>query len=115
MGNNGGTSGKAKSASHFSDKQIAHTVKDSQAIEVTLPSGDSVVGWVYGMDAYHWGVIDQAGVCHVLHKTGASFRIHDLVIEDLPEDRSKVIEATTRSFRAYVMRTFFNCQPAAAS
>lgn len=95
-----------KRGSTFSDKQIAKTVRDGKAIEFSLVDGVSLTGWVYGMDDFHWGVVDGGGRTHLVHKAAAT-RVSILDSEGAPP---AVVTEVAGRFRDYVMKTYFGQQ-----
>jgi hypothetical protein len=99
-----------KSGSHFSDRQIAQAVKDGKPLRVAFPDGESIEGWVYGADDYHWGIVDAGGTTHLIHKSAPRVTVLDHYYSDLPE----VVEKIAGPFRDWVMREHFNSQTAAA-
>jgi hypothetical protein len=100
-----GTASKrpTKRGSHFSDKQIAQTVKDGNAVDFTLLGGSRVQGWVFGMDDYHWGVVDASGGTHLIHKAAAA-KVSILDATHMP----RAVQDVVGPFRDYVTRTFFS-------
>lgn len=97
-----------KSGSHFSDRQIASAVKDGHALRVVLPNGDAIEGWVFGVDNYHWGIVDAGGSTHLVHKSAPCVSVLDWLT--MPP----TLEEIVGPFRDYVMREHFG-QTVAAS
>lgn len=100
--------------STFSDRQIFAAVKDGRAIEFVLPATTErkVIGWVYGVDDYHWGVVDQRGSTFLVHKSAPLLQILPARLDQLSEHVRDCVEPLVAPFRAYVMREHFKHDPA---
>jgi hypothetical protein len=79
---------RPRSASSFSDKQILAAAKHSKVVTVSLPSGETVEGWICGLDAFHWGVVDSSGRVYLIHKSVPSLQIGAAC--EMPELAAKI-------------------------
>lgn len=98
---------RTRSGSYFADKQIAHTVKDGKAIEVLLPDGNKVIGWVFGADNYHWGLVSLFGDVILVHKSAPMVTVTEHMLSKQDADHRRDIESLVAPFRDYVMREHF--------
>lgn len=94
--------------SHFTDKQIAQSVKDGRAVHVTLLDGRTVLGWVYGMDDFHWGLVTLDGSKVLVHKSApfVEFTVH--LLAQQTSAVQALIEPVVTPFRAHVVETVFS-------
>lgn len=99
-------SGITKPGSSFMEKQIAFAVKEGKQVCVTQPAGDVITGWVMGMDAYHWGVVDSIGRVHLVHKSN-TLTITPTLLDQAPEYARTMVEPVVAPFRDTVMRDYF--------
>jgi hypothetical protein len=100
----------ARRGSSFSDRQIAQTVKDGTAVRVTTLGDDgpeSITGWVFGMDDFHWGIVDGHGNKYLVHKTAPSLQIVDYPTLGTYAEKRDEIEALVEPFRRSVLRNHF--------
>ena len=88
------------------------SVKDRKAVRITLVTGEVLTGWIYGVDDYHWGLVEADGSTHMVHKTAPCLSVVDASIGDLREEYRSEVEALADPFRRYVMKHHFNSQPA---
>lgn len=93
----------------MSTKQVAHTVVDGKLIIFrpfpTFPDF-TITGYVYGMDDYHWAVVEPSGAKHLVHKGAPIFTLADestFDSEPLKESLTKLVGP----FRRYVEENFF--------
>lgn len=102
-----GTTSKrsTKRGSEFSDRQIAHAVRDRKMVKAILPNGEDVSGFVYGSDDYHWGIVTLDDRTLLVHKSATCVEILPWGVDDRPE--SSFIREVTEPFRDYVMQKFF--------
>lgn len=91
--------------SNFSDKQVAQSVKDRTPVRVTLADDSVIDGWIYGMDDFHWGIVDSGGDTYLVHKSAPALQFLSYPVLKTGE-RDSVAEKT-EPFRDYVMRNFF--------
>lgn len=106
----GGVSSKTgapKRGAHFSDKQIAQTVKDGRRVHIRVTDVDQVSGWVFGSDDYHWGLVDSAGAVWLVHKSAPLVQVTDDLLEDEAAHVREQVEPVVCGFRDYVMKTHF--------
>lgn len=101
-----GGNSASRRGSNFSDKQVAQSVKDRTPVRVLLADEYFVDGWIYGMDDFHWGIVDTAGDTHLVHKSAPTLQFLSYPVLK-PGEGGSVIEKT-EPFRDYVMRTFFS-------
>lgn len=110
------TAGTRRGA-RFSDKQIAHAVKDRKAITIVLPNGqDLITGFVYGMDDFHIGIVDEYSNTSLVHKSAAAaIRFTDNVMSSggQPGSIAEKIREICEPFRNRVMREHFSQTSAA--
>jgi hypothetical protein len=102
-----GSSASERRGSTFSDKQIYQTVRDRSLVVVYYPTGEPVTGIVYGMDDYHWGVVEADGTCHLVHKSSSHVTLTGRLA---PED----LRQRAEPFRSWVMKNHFRNQAPAA-
>lgn len=94
--------------SEMSNKQLARTVLHGRMITFRFPTGESITGYLCGMDDYHWMVVTpESGLKHLIHKGGASV----VTLADTSSYESEPLrdemEEVIGPFREYVNRTFF--------
>lgn len=104
---NGTSRSRSRSGSFFADKQIAYAVRDGVAVEVTLVGGQSVIGWVFGTDNYHWGLVSRMGEVSLIHKSAPCLKITEHKLSREPQDVQDVVNDLVGPFRDYVMREHF--------
>jgi len=107
-----GTS-SGRRGSNFSDKQVAQSVKDRTPVRVTLVDESVVDGWIYGMDDFHWGIVDTTGDTYLVHKSAPVLQFLSYPV--LTGEEGSAVTDKTEPFRDYVMRAIFNQQPQTAS
>jgi hypothetical protein len=92
--------------STMSDKQIAHAVVND--IPVTfriIGTGNplvEVVGWVCGVDDFHWNVVDAQGFTKLIHKTTAIVEPHSDSLAP-----TEAAEAVVAPFRKHIEATIY--------
>lgn len=59
----------------LSDKQVAQSVLDGKRVEATLPNGQSISGYVFGRDDYHWAIATPDGETVLVHKSIPALRV----------------------------------------
>ncbi len=65
-----------------------------------------MVGYVFGADDYHWALVTQSGVRHLIHKSAAVLVFgRESTYGDEP--RHEELEHLVRPFRDWVERTYF--------
>lgn len=95
-----GSAATARRGSSFSDKQIYASVKEGRQIRVTV-EGEPFEGWVYGVDDFHWGLVDAEGATVLVHKSAP-------VVVFLPSQKTTPrAERLVSSFRAWVLRSHY--------
>jgi hypothetical protein len=106
-------SSRTKSGAALSIKQLAHSVKDGRQVRFHLTTGDEIIGYVCGMDDYHWMVVTSSGTKHLLHKAGVVLLdlLPDPTLDQEPEQEA--LERVIGHFRAYIMEHHFK-QPMVA-
>lgn len=105
-----GTASKrsTKRGSEFSDKQIAYAVRDRRQVIAHMSGGVKIVGYIFGSDDYHWGIVGVSGDKTVLvHKSSVCLEISSLNAQ--PTERAREL---TEPFRDYVMKNVFGQTPA---
>ncbi len=69
---------KPRSRSHLSDRRLGRAVAEGRKVVFEFPTGlpKTIRGYVFGWDAYHWGVVsfDKSGTAteHLVHKGNAA-------------------------------------------
>jgi len=58
-----------KTGSYVSEKQMARAAIEGQLIKFKFTSGSAFEGYLSGMDAYNWLVVNKSGTTHIVHKT----------------------------------------------
>lgn len=101
-----------RSGSHFTDKQIARAVRDGKAVEVTLVDGSKRLGWVFGGDNYHWGLVSPCGEISIVHKSAPCVTILPNLLSSEPEEVRESVGALVNPYREYVMEEHFKAVPA---
>lgn len=86
----------ARRGSSFSDKQIFAAVRADRRIKVTV-EGECFEGWVFGVDDFHWGIVDEHGATALVHKSAPLVRF--LPAQTLPSR----VEAKVAPFRRWVL------------
>lgn len=102
--------------SRFSDKQIAHAVKDYRHLTISAVTGEELAqGFVYGMDDFHIGIVDTNGNTRLVHKSAAAVISFDTfpTFVALASEVRAMIEETCGAFRSRVMREHFSQTSAA--
>lgn len=100
--------------SMFADKQMYQAVKDLRAVEIwTAEGGPAVTGFIYGMDDYHWGLVDCTGLTMMVHKTASLVRFLGYTLDALPRDQQDKVLPVVQPFRNRVLREVFNQQTSA--
>ncbi len=93
--------------SEMSSKQLARTVIDGRILTFHLLTGDSINGYLCGMDDYHWMIVTTDGGKHLIHKGAAAL----IKIASEPtydeKHRSESIEEIILPFRRLVEREIF--------
>jgi hypothetical protein len=93
----------------MSAKQIARTVIDGKLLTfrpfATAPDF-TVCGYVYGMDDYHWAVVEPSGQTHLVHK-GAPVVTLGLESTFTDEAQHEKLEQLVGPFRRYIERNDF--------
>lgn len=51
-----------------SNRQLAYTVRDGRRVTFHIPNLDPVLGYLAGMDDYHWLVVTPDLKLHLVHK-----------------------------------------------
>lgn len=98
---NGATTG-----SEMSSKQLAWTVVDGRLLTFHLLNGDSINGYLCGMDDFHWMIVTVGGKKHLIHKAAAA--LIDIASEPTyGEHRSSALEEVISPFRQVVERGVF--------
>lgn len=104
---------RGKRGSAASDKQIAFAVRDGHPVQVRLANGEHLVtlGYVIGVDDYHWVVIDHDLCTHLVHKSAPCVTIlsHLSLDQDSHPNVSAIREAAA-GFRERVLKDHFNQQ-----
>lgn len=111
MGSSGNQSSPrtARRGSHFTDRQIAQSVRDGRVVEIhTVVSSQS--GWIFGADDFHWGIVDRMGSTCMVHKTAPSLRVTDITLEMQPQDVRDLVEPIVKSYRESIMREHFGAK-----
>lgn len=98
-----GTNGRR--GSKFADKQIAHAVRDRCKVKIQYRDGSGLVeGWIYGMDDYHLGIVDDLANTMLVHKSAAAI----ITFTDIEIDEGDTrIREICESYRERVMRDYF--------
>ena len=100
--------------SMFADKQMHQAVRDLRAVEIwTAEGGPAVTGFIYGMDDYHWGIVDYHGLPMMVHKTASLVRFLDHTLDSLAQEQQAKVRAVIEPFRNRVMREVFKQQTSA--
>lgn len=102
------TKGAPRRGSSFSDKQIAHAVKDGRAVEVLFCDGSTAIGFVYGADDFHWGLVTLDGRRLLVHKSTPRLVFTEHLLEHQGGSVRERIEPLVSGFRDYVLREVFN-------
>lgn len=104
-----GTTSKrsTKRGSEFSDRQIAHAVRDRKMVKAILPNGEEVSGFIYGSDDYHWGIVSCEGATVLVHKSGVCLEITSMTLPDFRKYQQDVVSPVIEPFRDNVMEKFF--------
>lgn len=100
--------GTVRPASAFTDKQIAKSVKDGKAVCVYFSDGTTLVGFVCGMDSFHWGLVDLTGRVHLVHKSAPRVSIEDLQLDSVSGEVHEEIESVVAPYRDRVIRDVFH-------
>lgn len=98
----------------LSSKQLARTVIDGKRVTFRVGPEAEVVGYLCGMDDFHWMVVTPDTQVHLVHKGQAS--IITLADESTyeGEPQHEALEKIVAPFRAFVQGSFFGrAQPAA--
>ena len=84
----------------MSTKQLAQTVKDGRKLRFNFPSGDPLVGYLGGMDDYHWLVVTATSK-HLIHKGNVT--MVDIFSESTYDrEMTDDMEAVIGPFRRYI-------------
>ena len=103
--------GVVKSGSEMSSKQLARTVVDGRLLTFHLSTGDSIVGYLCGMDDFHWMIVTLDGGRHLIHKGAAA--LIDIASESTydEEHHNSDLEEIISPFRQVVERGVFGRDP----
>jgi hypothetical protein len=88
----------------MSSRQLARTVVDGKLLTFRFSSGEDLVGYLAGMDDFHWLVLTSEGCMVLVHKGSAS-RISvaaESTYDD--EERLSLLEQVVRPFREYLVQ-----------
>lgn len=100
--------------SDMSSKQLARTVLHGRSVTFRFPSGDAVIGYLCGMDDFHWMIVTPDGLKHLIHKGSASV----ITMADTPSFDSEPLrdemEAVVGPFRRFVEEHLFGRTPSAS-
>ncbi len=100
-----------KTGSEMSSKQLARTVVDGRLLTFHLLNGESIKGYLCGMDDFHWMIVTTDEEKHLIHKAAAA------LIKIAPEPtydekhRSSGLEEVISPFRQLVERGVFGRDP----
>lgn len=106
MGANRGADDRAKGAS-MSSKQLARTVLHGRLLTFRLLTGDSITGYLCGMDDFHWMVVTGEGQKHLIHKASAGLITLADTASFEEEPLRDELEKIVGPFREFVQRSFF--------
>lgn len=99
---------KASLGSWMSTKQMAQTVKDGRAVTLEFAEGQTLHGYLAGMDDYYWLVVDPdtAGIT-LVRKGAVGAVVFDAEAGYLSAPAYSKIEPIIRPFREAVLVTLF--------
>lgn len=97
--------GRSVRGSQLSDKQLARTVVLGQKVTFVVAAQEPVVGYVFGVDDYHWAVVTPEGETTLVHKSTPLVHIASSSTYD-DEPRREELEAMVAPFRRVVARRF---------
>lgn len=107
---------KARSGSAMSTKQLARTAIDGRLVTFRFPfGGETVQGYLCGMDDFHWMVITAQGEKHLIHKGSASVIHLSDVSTYSDEPLFEQLETIVAPFRTAMGVEYFGRQPVSAS
>lgn len=105
----------ARSGSAMSSKQLARTVLDGKKVAFRFASGETVEGYLCGMDDFHWMVVTPEGSKHLVHKGSASIITLADIASYASEPKRSDLEQVVGPFRRFVEGAYFGrpaCAPA---
>lgn len=97
-----------RSGSSMSSKQLAWTVVEGRKVTFRFPpSREFIMGYLCGMDDFHWMVIDDLCKKHLIHKGSAAIiDLHDRATY-ADEPQHEKLEQVVRPFRHFVQERYF--------
>lgn len=99
----------ASRGSVMSDKQVNAAVRDNRQVQALLHDGTQVAGWICGVDDYHWALVDESAVVHLVHKSAPSLTILRPTLDTLlPLDQRGAILKIVNPYRSHVLRVAFS-------
>jgi hypothetical protein len=105
-----GKPARARQGNAMSTKQVARTVLDGKLITFRpFPAEPTftVCGYVYGMDDYHWAVVESGGQTHLVHKAAPVVTMADESTFE-QESSHESLEKLVGPFRSWVERELFS-------
>lgn len=97
----------AKTGSAMSSKQLARTVMLGRRIALTLTNGEKIVGYLCGMDDFHWMVVTPDGEKALTHKGNVSVvRLGEESTYE-SEPKREELEKVVGPFRQFVAGFYF--------
>lgn len=105
----------AKDGSGMSSKQLARTARDGKLLTFHLATGETIQGYLCGMDDYHWMIVTTDAVVHLIHKGGAI--LIDIASTSTYSDKhsSPELDKIIAPFRRFVQENYFGVKVAEAS
>lgn len=98
---------KSPAGNRMSSKQLARTVLDGRRVTFRCDADIEIVGYLCGMDDFHWMVVTPEGRVSLIHKGRASI----ITFADEPsfdtEPLRADLDAIVGPFRLYVQKEFF--------
>lgn len=90
-----------------SNRTMASAAIDMQSMRFTFSPDWFIDGYLAGMDAYHWKVVDGNGDIHLIHKGSVMVSIGGDAppLDELDADQRTLIEGIAGPFREHLLKT----------